>query len=388
MKLKNILYCGLAILLINACKNKEEKPAKSVISYVNVNDVIDADLLTQHTIPHNITTFSNLTTQQETSIINTDIGFWLQTTFKNDSIGIIVGGPELNTRITTNGGETWLENSFGFMDAFYSAAFSDNAIFVVGESEYIFKTPDYGKTWSVFDTKELFKNQFNPTYSKIIFLTDKIGFITGEGKIGNGVNGHSILLKTVDGGKSWVDVKPKGLEKNLTGIADFVTLSEKEILIVTNYGKCYKSIDGGLLWKELYDNQSEEYIGLDNIAFLDSKIGLITGVGGDLYYTDTGGENWRKIERPLNSNGDKTEFSDIVFLENSALITTKTYSEKNTRETLVYQIDKAGTNLRPFLTSGDKNTVFKGSSRSIAVLNGNVYVLDKDNLYKTKTPNN
>lgn len=49
----------------------------------------------------------------------------------------------------------------------------------------------------------------------------------------------------------------------------------------------------------------------------------------------------------------------------------------------MYEIDKNGKNIHPFLTKTDENILFMGDSYAIDVFENNIYILDRNNLYKT-----
>ena len=388
MKINYLIVSIFTSCFLFSCTKKEQKSTKLTTNYISVHEVLDTEYITSDTITQNNISFINSSSNKEVSILNhlekTSFHFFNDVAFKNKKIGVLVGGAGLVTRITKNGGKTWLENRFSrFGNPFYAAAFLENSIFVVGDSEYIFKTVDYGENWSVFNTKQLFEKRgyFSPKYYKTRFITKQIGFIVGSGYISGEENSFSVILKTVDGGKNWVNIEHKGLSESAEGISDFVAFSEQEIMIVTFSGRCYKSIDGGINWKLLYENK-DEFVNLNSIAFLTPEIGLIGGLGGYLLYTKNAGKDWLKIELPKLGKGYKSNISDIVFTNNYALITTA-ISYSDYRENFVYKIDKDGTNIRPFLTTESEEVLLMGDSYGVEVLNNDVYILDRNNLYKT-----
>ena len=96
-----------------------------------------------------------------------------------------------------------------------------------------------------------------------------------------------------------------------------------------------------------------------------------------LYYTDNGGKDWISMEVPENP-----KITDIVFLDNKVLITTSISSSED-RATFVYGLDENGRNIYPFITKANKNVRFMGDAFAIDILENNVYILDRNNLYKT-----
>lgn len=343
-------------------------------NYIPITKVPEIEFSTIGDITQDKYNFTNEVNKQNVSIINgldeTGFHFYSGLKFKTEDIGVLVGGTGLRARITQNAGETWEEYRFSeFANAFHSVAFSGNTIFIVGESKYIFRSNDFGETWSVYNPETLFEddNSFSEyKFYKIRFLNAKTGFIAGEH------NAIPVILKTSDGGEHWAVVNDSGTLRNSGAITDFSIHSTEKITIVTSLGECYTTDDGGRDWKLIYKSNP-----LNSIAFKNENVGFIGGVNGTLHYTDDGGKNWSMIEVP-----EKPNITDIVFLENKALITTS-ISFSDNRDTFVYEIDEDIKNTRPILTKTDDNVVFMGDSYAIDALGNSLYILDRNNLYKT-----
>lgn len=343
-------------------------------NYIPITEIPEIEFNTVDNITQTNYSFVNSTNNQNVSIINnlTETGFHFYNSFKfkTKNIGVLVGGTGLKARITQNGGNSWKEFSFSkFSNTFHSVAFSGNTIFIVGESKYIFRSNDLGETWSVYNSVNLFEeeNSFAQfKFYKICFFDDKIGFIVGEH------NNIPLILKTNNGGEQWKIIDTNEALKNSGAITDFFIHSTKKITIVTSSGKCYTTDDSGKTWKLILKTNP-----LNSIAFKNNNKGYIGGINGTLHYTDNGGKNWNTIEVPEKSN-----ITDIGFTKNKTLITTSiSFSEE--RVVFVYEINKNRKNIYPFLTKSDKNVLFMGDSYAIDVLDNNIYILDRNNLYKT-----
>lgn len=355
----------LLILLFLSCSKSNYIPIMEVpeIEFSSVDNITQAD--------HS---FINTANNQNVSIVNSldETGFHFYNSFKfrTEDIGILVGGTGLRGRVTQNAGTSWTEFRFSkFSNAFHSVAFSGNTIFIVGESKYIFRSTDFGKNWSVYNSEVLFEEGNSITqfkFYKILFFDEKLGFIVGEH------NSIPVILKTSDGGKHWEIIDINESLKNNGAITDFSIHSDKDITIVTSLGECLKTNDGGTHWELIYKTNP-----LNSIAFKNKQTGFIGGINGTLLHTDNGGKDWNIIDVP-----EKPNITDIVFTENSALITTS-ISHSDNRNTFVYEIDENGKNIQPFLTKSDDNVLFMGDSYAIDVLDNNIYILDRNNLYKT-----
>lgn len=383
MKIPQLPILLFTITLFYSCINNKSnkndltpKTYKVSKSFIPINKAPGIEYNTYNNITQNQYKFTNTSSNQEVSILHhldeTGFHFYQGLKFKNNNLGVIVGGTRLSARITQNGGKTWKEVSFSrFANSFLSVDFSGNNIFIVGADNYIYKSEDFGKNWSVFDTKYFFKDNQSRyqkfKYYKIRFLTEKIGFIVGEHER------HSVILKTIDGGENWKIIKNNNLPKNEKGISDIAILSTDELIITTLSGKCYKSIDGGINWQLLYSGENTV---LSSVAFFDSKTGFIGGLNNILLYTNDSGKTWKKTHMPYG------EISDIAIHKNNAFITTSFYTSGEAIS-FVFKIDSKGTNTQPFLTKKDDSVFFEADSYAIQVLNKHIYILDRNNLYQT-----
>ncbi|WP_103068162.1 YCF48-related protein [Aquimarina sediminis] len=380
METNQFTFLFLIIVFFNSCTNNKRNendlmPEEYQVSknFIPINQAPEIRYNTFDNIIQDQHKFTNITSNREVSILHhldeTGFHFYSGVKFMDNNIGVIVGGTRLRARITQNGGKNWREVSFSrFSNSFQSVDFSGNTIFIVGSSNYIYKSEDLGKNWSVFDTQYFFQEDHSRyqkfKFYKIRFFTEKIGFIVGEHQ------SRSVILKTIDGGDNWEMIKSN--LKNEKGISDLAILSSDEIIITTLSGKCYKSIDGGINWELLYSNKNSS---LSSIAFFNSRIGFIGGLDGILLYTNDSGKTWRNISMPYG------EISDIVIHENSAFITTSLTFEED--KSFVFRIDEEGKSIKPFLTKEDRSVVFKSESYNIQILNDHIYILDRNNLYLT-----
>lgn len=362
--INNYISIFLISLFLSCSKN----------NYIPIKEVPEIEFSTIDTSIQTNHSFINTANNQNVSIVNslekTDFHFYNSFKFKTEDIGVLVGGTGLRARITQNGGDSWKEFSFSkFANAFHSVVFSGNTIFIVGESNYIFRSNNLGGAWSVYNAENLFEegNSFGQfKFYKIRFFDEKLGFIVGEH------NNIPTILKTNDGGEQWAIIDTNESLKNSGSVTDFVIHSTEKITIVTSFGECYTTDDSGKTWKLIHKTNP-----LNSIAFKNSNEGYIGGINGTLLYTDNGGKSWSTIEVPENPN-----ITDIRFIKNKVLITTSISFSKN-RAIFVYEIDENGKNIHPFLTKTDKNVLFMGDSYAIDVLENNIYILDRNNLYKT-----
>lgn len=185
----------------------------------------------------------------------------------------------------------------------------------------------------------------------IDFPTTNVGYIGGN---------DTLILKTVDAGKSWTILNHSGISVFPGGenILDLKFINEDiGFLAAGPYGTAYKTIDGGLNWTaiptsgnlcyieslyffdethgliggagcfqgelvDIYDgvgpsqgimNQSgfAQGTGIVDMNFLDSNFGLAVSGSGRIFRTTNGGANWDSISSSLGLNTPLTSVKII-----------------------------------------------------------------------------
>jgi photosystem II stability/assembly factor-like uncharacterized protein len=166
------------------------------------------------------------------------------------------------------------------------------------------KTTDGGVSWNTFGSLP------DSAYYLIgmYFKNSSTGFVTADY---NPQAGNSAILKTTNGGSSWVKIHIPDSINTLWKIY-FVNdtrgfaVGYKNITEMTFLSVLLKSTDSGNTWSEM------NFTGIDNlldISFFNDNTGLITGAGyvnglehGFLLKTTDGGITWNEISSPV-SNG-------------------------------------------------------------------------------------
>ncbi len=134
-------------------------------------------------------------------------------------------------------------------------------------------------------------------------VSDQVAWVSGSnGSIG----------KTIDGGKTWTWVKPKGYEK--IDFRDIEAFDDKQAVIVGIASPAYilKTTDGGETWTENYKNV-DSAIFLDGVSFWDKNRGIIFGdpINDQLQLlkTSDAGKTWQDITSNLKTSLAKGEAS-------------------------------------------------------------------------------
>ncbi len=122
-------------------------------------------------------------------------------------------------------------------------------------------------------------------------VNKKVCWLSGSG---------GTVAKTVDGGKTWVNLEVPNADS--LDFRDIEAFSAKEAIIMSigpgESSRILKTIDGGATWKEVFVNKEPKGF-FDGIAFWDKKHGILMGdpINGKLFIlkTDDGGETWMQV---------------------------------------------------------------------------------------------
>ena len=205
---------------------------------------------------------------------------------------------------TEDGGETWEAQESGTAQPLISLAIINEKVgWAAGRFGVIIHTNDGGKTWiTQLETKA--------DLSNIYFLDDKEGWAVGQ-KMPLSGSSKGALLHTVDGGQKWEEIDHE-TESNIAGIY-FINKQTGWLLAG---GDIYRTLDGGRKWDRSNLSikrpisspnspigaffQMMDLMRAD-IVFKDERAGWVV-VGGDVYYTNDGGNEWSQIYSSPHDN--------------------------------------------------------------------------------------
>ena len=159
------------------------------------------------------------------------------------------------------------------------------------DTNYVLKTTNGGDNW--FINYKDFKN-----FSRIIFITDSIGYICGSSFQINGA-----LYKTTNQGANWIAQNtPFGMNYD-----DMSIVNEDTIWVVDNNsfdGGVFRTTNGGLNWANQYFNAGTTPSG---IYMINGNEGFFS-TGNKLFKTNNSGINWDSVS---NENG----FNKMYFID-------------------------------------------------------------------------
>jgi len=155
---------------------------------------------------------------------------------------------------------------------------TENIGWVVGNDATILKTTDGGITW-IAQQPNIYLD-----FRSIYFVNEKTGWAGGsDGK----------FIKTTNGGENW------NLLESPTdySISSLVFIDEEHGYAAVNsmkrgrYGCVLETIDGGNVWCKSFETSGQLLI---DVKFLDHNNGWVVGSNGHIVFTTNGGLNWEK----------------------------------------------------------------------------------------------
>lgn len=173
---------------------------------------------------------------------------------------------------TYDGGDTWNQLWTGVGQGIEAMSFPTLSTgYVGGWSQYFAKTTDGGNTWT-----EQTPGADVYFYTSIVFKDASNGVVTAQTNTGVAV------YTTSDGGDTWTT------GSGLVGVPYKLThVSDDTYFLVTNGGDIQKSTDNGLTWTSVFSGGGL----LLGIEFYDSMTGIATAEN-DVYKTTDGGATW------------------------------------------------------------------------------------------------
>jgi len=256
----------LSLLIVTATLQLKAQFVTSISSDVNTVACRGSAQLNCNTVPEKIDYYTPLP--------------FYQIYFYNSEIGFIVGGGGIILK-TTDGGKTWADKTFNpqlQQGYWHSISFinADTGFILSGEG-VLAKTTDGGESWEV-------KNTYTECYT-IKFINASTGFMLGN---------SGLIKKTIDGGDNWYIV-PSGTG---TLLRDIAFISDTRGFIVgdqENYeNTLLKTTDGGETWVKGHAPDKLYSMMLD-ISFYNDSLGYIHA--DDILKTTDGGENWSIIQK-------------------------------------------------------------------------------------------
>ena len=164
---------------------------------------------------------------------------------------------------------------------------NENISYAVGESNTVLKTTDGGETWiAVMTGQRARAGETRRNLDGLYFVAPEIGWVVGS---------YGGIMYTTDGGENW-ETQTVDIANDLKA-AYFV--SDQEGWVVGNEGAILHTADGGKTWEQQKSNTEDS---LHSVAFVDKNIGWACGDFGSIVHTIDGGKTWKREDTGNSTN--------------------------------------------------------------------------------------
>ncbi|UCH61741.1 MAG: hypothetical protein JSU77_07950, partial [Fidelibacterota bacterium] len=208
--------------------------------------------------------------------------------YRNEPNSHSIHGSSL--RKTTDAGQNWYPTYPTSVDSYLwgrllAIHFADNDTgFVAGYLEkglalnpLIFRTTDQGENWNLSYNP----HDGEPGLTSIYFPSPDTGYAVGY---------SGLILKSADGGQSWVELT-SGTEEDLYSV---YFINNNAGVAVGGSGVILRTVNGGDSWAEQPSGTTSK---LTSVRFLDDLVG-IAGGGPEIIRTTDGGSQWSQVDLP------------------------------------------------------------------------------------------
>ena len=281
--------------------------------------------------------------------------------FVSDDIGFAVGS---NSRVfkTIDGGKTWVKETLPVATNLISVAFASELIGnALGDIGFVLHTTDSGESW----TPVSLPNYSNKSAFDIAVNKYNEGVVVGRWTSTPTPSiSYQTLYATSDGGSTWINAS--NLQTTLYGVA---SNGRHSFFAVGEYGRIFRSIDGGFSWTQV-SSPSSEY--LTSISFSDSLNGVIAGYGHTILKTTDGGLTWQFIYVPATG-----ELTGIALMNKTGI----TVGVRG----IAFRSDDGGSNWKELFSTSELRDVYSFDGNTIFTLGYSGVVLrssDKGNHWK------
>jgi len=122
-------------------------------------------------------------------------------------------------------------------------------------------------------------------YTGVVFINEEVGYISG----------NQIILKTIDGGLSWVEQETP-IKTKMWGVDFF---NETIGIMVGENGNIFRTSNGGNTWTL---SNIGANVKLNKVKFLSQQRLYLVGDNGEIYRSNNGGDSWTR--QNIGTNAD------------------------------------------------------------------------------------
>jgi len=207
--------------------------------------------------------------------------------------------------------DEWINKKFN--NAYLQGvSFPETEIGYICGGNQIFRTEDAGNTWQIQTTG---LNSTQLLYN-VVFVNSSVGCAVGK---------NGTVIRTTDGGDTWISIGPSGATQNFWGVTIFSPL---EIIVSGASGSIYKTTNGGNTWTSCSNPVSSIFF---EIAFI-GMTGYTTAQQPNFSFAKSSnqGNNWSLSPISDFSGYGVTSVGSSLYLAGENLSTNKLRIIKST----------------------------------------------------------
>jgi len=224
--------------------------------------------------------------------------------FSSNIVGWAVGVGEILH--TSDGGNIWYEQDYAPASNLYSVFFIDNYEgWASGSNGVILHTSDGGNIWEEQDHGFTSGGYI---FTGLYFLDENNGWAVGGKPVTYGSSAKRVILKTTDGGDTWVT---NLFKTNTVPLKKVYFTDINTGWVIGEYdqysGNVLHTSDGGDTWEVQDPGVTTQ---LTDVHFTDSNTGWITGYSELLLHTTNSGDTWNSVDPGTNNGLSAIHFID------------------------------------------------------------------------------
>ncbi|MES2479855.1 MAG: YCF48-related protein [Bacteroidota bacterium] len=192
---------------------------------------------------------------------------------------------------------------------------SKNIGFIAGVDSTLLKTTDGGKTWIKINPKGMAFLKSTPDITDLFFVNDLVGFAL-VGQVDNPYY-KGVLYKTTDGGNNWVLANA-----DIAAQAIFFFDENNGFQVGSKFfsGKNVIKLSSGV-WQSPKHFSFDPAELLHTVDFYNTNVGITGGDNGFVYRTFDGGNNWDTV-KTVSANINDLKYLD----EHTIMLVTDNYN--------------------------------------------------------------
>lgn len=183
--------------------------------------------------------------------------------------------------------------------------YAGNRLVAIGERGHVLYSDDQGKNWRQADVDAM------AHLTAVFFITDQLGWAVGE---------DQVIMHTKDGGSSWTKTYDNRTSDIVAPLLDVLFIDEQTGFAIGAYGTLLATTDGGQSWEDVgdrIDNIDEWHY--NAITRTAGGSLYIAGEKGFVYRSDDDGQSWEVLRIPRVLTPEEIEdfvepFYEVSFL--------------------------------------------------------------------------